>query len=374
MSAWTDEEVDQLEQRGGNNVARRTWLKHAPPMGQGGRPQPGSDLAIFKAFVVDVYERKIYYGNDDESTIPGTPAPLFASTPIVKIKHTKTVIAAAPMSAPPPPVVDLLDFVSVPESLPSTQTDLFQPNFANFSTIASATSTPSFPCFDTMTTTAPIHTFAADFHGLVTSTTPAIAIIPPPSTATTTATTTTQKPIMGGMSATNSFAISNWMGTVPPLTATCDNNIDNMAAGTNMMNNGMQQYNMMMNNGMQHHNGMMNNGMQHHNGMMNNGMMNNGMQQQNGMMNNGCSGMNHMQQQNLLMMQQQLMLQMNNGSMNPQQQQQMMTMMQQQRQMTGGVQSLQMNGSDGMQKNHQGGTMFMSKSTNNGTQFPSHWP
>lgn len=362
MSAWTDEEVDQMEQRGGNNVARRTWLKHAPPTGQGGRPQPGSDLAVFKAFVVDVYEKRIYYGNDEEESIPGTPAPLFASTTAVKIKPTKTVIATVPMSAPLPPVMDLLDIFSEPEPIPSTQVDLFKPTLPDFSTVLSAPLTASFSCVDTMTSTAPVHTFAADFHGLTISTTPAMKTIP------TITTPTTQKPIMGGMSATNSFAISNWMGTVPPLSATCHNNINNIAAGTNMMmNDGMQQHNIMMNNGMQQHNMMMNNGIQQHNVMMNNGM-----QQHNVMMNNGSSGMNHMQQHNLLMMQQQLMLQMNNGSMNPLQQQQMMTMMQQQ--ITAGEKNLQMNKNDGIQMNHQGGTMSMSKSTNNGSQFPSHWP
>ena len=51
MSAWTDEEVDKLEQQGGNDVARRTWLKHAPPTGQverepRGHWPAGSRLAV----------------------------------------------------------------------------------------------------------------------------------------------------------------------------------------------------------------------------------------------------------------------------------------------------------------------------------------
>eukprot|EP00549_Striatella_unipunctata_P017839 CAMPEP_0118710300 /NCGR_PEP_ID=MMETSP0800-20121206/23269_1 /TAXON_ID=210618 ORGANISM="Striatella unipunctata, Strain CCMP2910" /NCGR_SAMPLE_ID=MMETSP0800 /ASSEMBLY_ACC=CAM_ASM_000638 /LENGTH=40 /DNA_ID= /DNA_START= /DNA_END= /DNA_ORIENTATION= len=38
MSSWTMDEVRALELRGGNNRCRQSWLKHAPPIGQQGRP------------------------------------------------------------------------------------------------------------------------------------------------------------------------------------------------------------------------------------------------------------------------------------------------------------------------------------------------
>eukprot|EP00957_Ditylum_brightwellii_P141490 10778721-Ditylum_brightwellii.AAC.1 len=61
MSSWTDAEVVALK-RGGNDVARNTWLANAPPIGTGGRPREGDHVDVFKRFIVDVYERKRYYG------------------------------------------------------------------------------------------------------------------------------------------------------------------------------------------------------------------------------------------------------------------------------------------------------------------------
>jgi len=64
MSTWTKEEVDSLKEEngGGNNVCRRTWLGNAPAIGEryngGKRPKEGDQLDIFKAFVIDVYERR----------------------------------------------------------------------------------------------------------------------------------------------------------------------------------------------------------------------------------------------------------------------------------------------------------------------------
>lgn len=126
MSSWTDEEVAELERKG-NDYCLRTWLKNAPPCGHNGRPQPGSDLAVYKRFVVDAYENKRYFGNDDGPvaiTQPQAPPPRASAAP--QIRSIKPV--SAPVSAPPPPVVDLLDFSSPAPSTAapvSSSTDLF---------------------------------------------------------------------------------------------------------------------------------------------------------------------------------------------------------------------------------------------------------
>ncbi|KAI2492262.1 hypothetical protein MHU86_22297 [Fragilaria crotonensis] len=78
MSSWTDEEVAELERKG-NEYCLGTWLKHAPPCGQNGRPQPGSDLTVYKRFVVDAYENKRYL----EITTDLSLLPL----PLLRLRH-----------------------------------------------------------------------------------------------------------------------------------------------------------------------------------------------------------------------------------------------------------------------------------------------
>jgi len=376
MSAWTDEEVDKLEQQGGNDVARRTWLKHAPPTGQGGRPQPGSDLNVFKSFVVDVYERRKYFGDDEGAG--EKPAPAFASAPVPAAQRVviqAPAVAAAPASAPLPPVMDLLDF-SAPAAETATapaQNHVFHANFDSFfpvPTTAACTPPPAQPPSAPTSSgfaflqpptavmsdpskgsftgigaaTNSVNSFVADFSGLEVSSSPAPAVF------TMTCNTATKKPIMGGASANNSCAISNLMMMVSGPTLPMNSNV--AGSGGNMM------------------------------------MTNNSVQQQPNNM-NPTGGMNPMQQQNLIMMQRQLMIQMNNGSMNPQQQQQMMFMMQQQQQqmmMVNSGSGLSMNqqfnngmNNNGMQMNYgmqtnNGGMNSMSGSMKNGNhQFPSNW-
>jgi hypothetical protein len=139
MSSWTDDEVAELERKG-NDHCRRTWLKNAPPCGASGRPQPGCDLAVYKRFVVDAYEYKRFYGQDDGPAAPGQPAPGPAAQPAQPrpSRKKKTVIAAAPASAPLPRVVDLLDF-SAPAATTAasvTSNDIFAADFSSMATQA----------------------------------------------------------------------------------------------------------------------------------------------------------------------------------------------------------------------------------------------
>lgn len=112
MSSWTVQEVESLTEAGGggNNVARRTWLANAPPIGTGGRPREGEqDVNVFKRFVVQVYEERRYWADD-----AGAVAPPVATVPAHRPART---VAAAPVKrvpvpapAPAAPAPDLLDF------------------------------------------------------------------------------------------------------------------------------------------------------------------------------------------------------------------------------------------------------------------------
>ena len=77
MSTWTLEEVQALEYpAGGNAAASMRWLRSAPAPGQsygrGRRPKAGDDIAVFKQFVVDCYERGLF--RSDEPLLARTPA------------------------------------------------------------------------------------------------------------------------------------------------------------------------------------------------------------------------------------------------------------------------------------------------------------
>jgi hypothetical protein len=141
MSSWTDAEVGEL-QRKGNDHARRTWLKTAPPPGTAGRPREGDHVDLFKRFVVDVYERKKFYGPDDgpqqqQQHLPaaGVTTAIPLSQPPAQTRqrpHVRAPVAVPPVAAPAPaPVADLLDFAAAPQTAaPSTAT--FEANFDAF--------------------------------------------------------------------------------------------------------------------------------------------------------------------------------------------------------------------------------------------------
>ena len=68
MSTWTTGEVLALSsaRTGGNDRARKVWLGNAPPVGTGGRPKEGSDVSVFKRFVVDAYDNRRYFREEEE--------------------------------------------------------------------------------------------------------------------------------------------------------------------------------------------------------------------------------------------------------------------------------------------------------------------
>lgn len=143
MSSWTAGEVLQLQQQGGNDRARATWLAHAPPYGHGGRPCAGtSDLAVYKRFVVEAYEHKKYYGsstNDvdaNHATTPAATATIAAavvpqqSQPRVAAPRQTAVAKPTPTAPVAAPVTDLLDFgafEAVPSPVSNEGVSLFDP-------------------------------------------------------------------------------------------------------------------------------------------------------------------------------------------------------------------------------------------------------
>ncbi|CAB9506752.1 ArfGap [Seminavis robusta] len=187
MSSWSNDEVEALA-RGGNLMARRTWLKNAPPEGSGGRPKPGMDINVYKRFIVEAYEHKRYYGELDpnDGMAPSgsaAPAPAVAKprqthvskAPIVTPRRPASTAQARaqqqqpkppppirqPVVAAPPVVADLLDFgapaagapVAAP---PAGNVDMFSADFgAAFSQPAAASPAPAagFDAFAPTTTT-----------------------------------------------------------------------------------------------------------------------------------------------------------------------------------------------------------------------------
>ncbi|KAL7577688.1 hypothetical protein ACA910_015199 [Epithemia clementina (nom. ined.)] len=130
MSSWTEGEVLQLK-KAGNDVARATWVARAPPIGTQGRPKEGDSLDIFKAFIVDVYERKRYYSEGGQAAAVGVPLGRQTSTqpppqqqqqqqhpppppPQTSRPTPPPQPVAPPAPPPPPPSVDLFSFDSAP--------------------------------------------------------------------------------------------------------------------------------------------------------------------------------------------------------------------------------------------------------------------
>jgi hypothetical protein len=162
MSTWSAEEVLQLK-RAGNDVARRTWLARAPPPGVGKRPKEGDDINKFKAFIVDVYERKMFFSEDSGGGGGGGGPAVQTAVPLSGPVPRRRVPAPAPAPrrvepapAPPPPrpapvpapapVADLLDF-----SAPAPAAKAPSNNFANFDAFSSqspAAAPASTPVFD----------------------------------------------------------------------------------------------------------------------------------------------------------------------------------------------------------------------------------
>jgi hypothetical protein len=342
MSAWSDQEAAALE-AGGNDVARMTWLKHAPPVGSGGRPQQGCDLNVYKRFVVDVYESKRYYGEADAGAAAAasatrTAAPVQAPVaPAASQRQRPQKPRVVPQAAPAyaaPPVADLLDF-SAPAPAPfsaatnstsAPAADMFAADFGSFQTAAAPTPAASnhaantndhdFGSFQqhnattstlasgplpprTTTTSTPNNSFAADFADFAL---PTHGNPTPPSTPVPAPTVTSKKPIMGNSHNANS-AISMMTQQQPQQMKQQQQQQMMMGGMPGNMNNGMMMMNSnnTMNNGMM--NGMMmNQGMNGGSGVggMNNGMMmmnNNNMNMNNGMNSmNGASSIGRQQQ------------------------------------------------------------------------------
>ena len=149
MSSWTVTEVQSLTEAGGggNDVARRTWLANAPPIGTGGRPREGDDVNVFKRFIVQVYEERRYWA-EDTGAVAAAPMPAQPPVTAAAAAPRHRVVAPpkrAPARAPAPaaPALDLLDFGAFesapPAPAPALVTAAPVPKpIANFGAFASA--------------------------------------------------------------------------------------------------------------------------------------------------------------------------------------------------------------------------------------------
>lgn len=318
MSSWSDAEAAELQQKG-NDYARRTWLKNAPPVGVGGRPKEGDSVDVFKRFVVDVYERKRYFGADDGapaiSAPPASTSGVATAIPVsrlptggIPVPQAPTQFRApvrvpvpAPVPAPAPklaPVIDLLDFSSAPaatttSAATSTNNAAFTADFDSFALQASAplpvaapsnptlVNDPFQPNFDSVQSTAPATSAPSGFSFISSQTTPAAAPTTTPGV---------KKPVMSNPTMSDkSSLISCMTSQQSPQGFGNSMNMGGSAGGVsaNNMNMVQQQQQMMMMNGTMGGGMNMNtNGMKMMNNM--NGGMNNNM-----MMNNMNGGMNN---------------------------------------------------------------------------------
>ena len=147
MSSWTAAEVQSLTEAGGggNDVARRTWLANAPPIGTGGRPREGDDVNVFKRFIVQVYEERRYWA-EDAGAVAAAPMPAQPAVTAAAAAPRPRAVAPpkrAPALAPAPaaPAPDLLDFGAFdsapPAPAPVTAAPVPEP-VADFGAFASA--------------------------------------------------------------------------------------------------------------------------------------------------------------------------------------------------------------------------------------------
>lgn len=133
MSSWTDAEVAELELKG-NDYARRTWLKNAPPEGSNGRPKEGDHVDVFKRFVVDVYEKRKYYGEDSGPVPQQVATAVPVSRPLPPATAPRRPVQAPPPAAaiPATPTADLLGFAAAPATVSASAPAMFEANFDAF--------------------------------------------------------------------------------------------------------------------------------------------------------------------------------------------------------------------------------------------------
>ena len=172
MSTWTLEEVQALEYPvGGNEAATLRWLRTAPAPGQRSgrsqRPKPGDDIAVFKQFVVDCYDRGLFRS---EEPLPEKSPPASARS-VSQSPASAVKVVATPCSAQFPEV-SLLDLpVGDKPKVDWFDTDVDV--FSSFDTGHTA-STPHFGGFDEVKTGAQIDSAkgsAVDLFGEFTSAT-----------------------------------------------------------------------------------------------------------------------------------------------------------------------------------------------------------
>ena len=114
-------------QGGGNDAARKTWLAAVPPVGQsygsGRRPKKGDKVDVFKQFIIDCYEQKMFHG--DVSNTARRRGSGSGTGSKVGAEDRKSKIVSRTLTPKPPAVssfeksssdIDLLNFDSQEQS------------------------------------------------------------------------------------------------------------------------------------------------------------------------------------------------------------------------------------------------------------------
>jgi len=136
MSSWDQGEVLKLSKHG-NSYAMNVWLGNAPDVGTNGRPKEGDDINLFKRFIVDVYEKKLYYCEPPGDSVDngGSSGVVEQAAASINQQHlqiannrasqqqqNRRAVQQPKKPAPPQqqqPAVDLLDFGTFDNALPS---------------------------------------------------------------------------------------------------------------------------------------------------------------------------------------------------------------------------------------------------------------
>lgn len=187
MSTWTVEEVLDLTtiRGGGNEVALRTWLANAPPIGGrydgGSRPKSGDRIEIYKQFIVDCYEKRLFYGD-------ASPISVQIASPTSSIQQ----MSASPKKTIQPPVKAQItqpahNFFDEAPAPAGTQTftgfDAFETSFTpsssqGFDAFESSNASSGFSFISTPTP-VPVASTSVDF-GFSDFSSPQTSFAPPP--------------------------------------------------------------------------------------------------------------------------------------------------------------------------------------------------
>eukprot|EP00604_Paraphysomonas_vestita_P003463 CAMPEP_0174820484 /NCGR_PEP_ID=MMETSP1107-20130205/4365_1 /TAXON_ID=36770 /ORGANISM="Paraphysomonas vestita, Strain GFlagA" /LENGTH=474 /DNA_ID=CAMNT_0016035945 /DNA_START=93 /DNA_END=1517 /DNA_ORIENTATION=+ len=149
MSTWTIDEVLALttQKGGGNEIALKTWLANAPPIGGryngGSRPKSGDKIEIYKQFIVDCYEKRLFYSELSPDALQSSSSPTSNSTSPASVASSSQKTSPRSTISPTPQQQS--------QSQPQASFDFFGDNSSSFP----SNSNSGFDAFETSFTSNP---------------------------------------------------------------------------------------------------------------------------------------------------------------------------------------------------------------------------